>query len=127
MKRGTGPWVRKAEEDVEAARLLAGHHPPLRDVVCFHCQQAAEKYLKALLLELGFIFPRTHNLERLLDLLVPYTPPLNRFRRRLAALSPFGAEFRDPFDRATMRQMHAALRTMERLRSVVRASLDLPA
>jgi HEPN domain-containing protein len=126
MKRRTGPWVRKAEEDVEGARLLANRNPPLRHIACFYCQQAVEKYLKALLLELGVSFPLTHDLERLLGLLVPYTPPLNRFRHRLAALTEFGREFRDPFARATLRQMQSALRTMERVRSVVRPWLELP-
>jgi HEPN domain-containing protein len=30
--------------------------------VCFHCQHAAEKYLKALLQEGGLVVPRTHDL-----------------------------------------------------------------
>jgi HEPN domain-containing protein len=44
-------WVLKAEQDFNAANLLmyAGESP-IPDYVCFHCQQCAEKYLKALLL-----------------------------------------------------------------------------
>lgn len=49
MKRHTAKWVLKAEDDIESARTLAALAKPKRDVVCFHCQQAAEKYLKALL------------------------------------------------------------------------------
>jgi HEPN domain-containing protein len=30
--------------------------------VCFHCQQAVEKYLKAFLKELGVAVPRIHDL-----------------------------------------------------------------
>ncbi|MBP7745330.1 MAG: HEPN domain-containing protein [Phycisphaerae bacterium] len=33
------------------------------EIIGFHCQQAAEKLLKALLSELGVAFPRTHNLR----------------------------------------------------------------
>jgi len=36
---------------------------------CFHAQQCAEKALKALLIQRGIDFPRTHVLETLLDLL----------------------------------------------------------
>jgi HEPN domain-containing protein len=72
MKRQTKPWVRKAEEDVQAARTLAAASPPLRDIVCFHCQQAVEKYLKAMLQELGVAFPKTHDLELLVDLILPH-------------------------------------------------------
>ena len=48
---------------------LARSRPPENDFVCFCCQQAAEKYLKALLVELGLTVPRTHNLEDLLGVL----------------------------------------------------------
>ena len=63
MKRETAKWVRKAEQDWEVAHKLAGETPPPRDIVCFHCQQAAEKYLKALLQESGLVVPKTHDLD----------------------------------------------------------------
>jgi HEPN domain-containing protein len=111
---------------VQAARELAARRPPLRDIVCFHCQQAVEKYLKALLQELGVSFPKTHDLELLLDLLLPYASTLNALRRRLDALTNFAVEYRYPIVRATLRQMQSALRTMERARSELRARLHLP-
>jgi HEPN domain-containing protein len=40
-------WIRKAEEDYTAATVLARRRKhPTPSVVCFHCQQCAEKYLK---------------------------------------------------------------------------------
>jgi HEPN domain-containing protein len=62
MKRLTGLWVRKAEDDLVGAKSLARAKPSLNDLICFHCQQSAEKYLKALLQESGAVPPRTHNL-----------------------------------------------------------------
>jgi HEPN domain-containing protein len=48
-------WVRKAEHDIEAAnRIMAIEDGCPFDTVCFHCQQAAEKYLKGLLTYLAF-------------------------------------------------------------------------
>jgi HEPN domain-containing protein len=56
--------------------------------VCFHCQQCAEKYLKALLVFRGIAFPRTHDLVLLLNLAVAQSKldlplsvvqPLNRY------------------------------------------------
>ena len=58
MKPQALQWVRIAEEDLKAGRQLAGKSPPLRNQACFHCQQSAEKYLKALLQELGAVVPR---------------------------------------------------------------------
>jgi HEPN domain-containing protein len=53
MKRHTAQWVSKAEEDMDVATELVGQKQPHRNAACFHCQQAAEKYLKALLQEHG--------------------------------------------------------------------------
>lgn len=41
------------------------------DEICFHCQQAVEKFLKALLQEAAVAFYKTHNLEALGKLLLP--------------------------------------------------------
>jgi HEPN domain-containing protein len=48
--------------------------PPLLFPACFHAQQAAEKYLKALLARHGLEVPRTHVIEQLLDLIAPVVP-----------------------------------------------------
>lgn len=63
-------WVEKAEHDLRNAEyvLTLGEDCPT-DTVCFHCQQCAEKYLKAILVSRGVAFPKTHDLVLLLNLL----------------------------------------------------------
>src|SRR5262249_26333235 len=126
MKRQTSQWVRKAEEDWAGANELATRKPPLRDLACFHCQQAAEKYLKALLQEGGAAVPRTHDLEELLDLLLPHDPTLAPLRRGLISLTQYAVDYRYPGPRATRRQMEAALRQAGRVRREIRVRLGLP-
>lgn len=126
MKHHTAQWVLKAEDDIESARTLAALVKPKRDAACFHCQQAAEKYLKALLQETGLAVPRTHELEDLLDLLVPHDATLATLRRGLRSLTPYAVNFRYPGVRATTRRMQAALRYAERVRTELRARLGLP-
>jgi HEPN domain-containing protein len=99
--------------------------PPLRDLVCFHCQQAAEKYLKALLQDLGVAIPKTHELEQLLDMLLPHHPKLASLRRALQALNRYSVEYRYPGERATSRMMKAALHNAQRVRDHVRKQLGL--
>src|SRR5438128_11816218 len=84
MKRATKEWVRKAEDDYRTAEFLALSSQPLHDQRCFHCQQAAEKYLQALLEELGLSIEKTHELEDLLDELLPHHRSLRSLRRGLA-------------------------------------------
>ncbi|MBM2817019.1 MAG: hypothetical protein HW421_3781 [Ignavibacteria bacterium] len=43
-------WLERAEHDMETAKLVFNHLPTFFDTICFHCQQSAEKYLKAYLL-----------------------------------------------------------------------------
>jgi len=125
MKRHTAQWVLKAEDDMRVARNEAATAIPARDAVCFHCQQAAEKYLKVLLVELGLAVPRTHDLEGLLDLLVPHDSTLTPLRRGLQSLTQYAVEYRYPGVRATTRRMQAALRHTERVRSELRGRLGL--
>ena len=60
-------WLRKAESDLANARLCLNAQAAL-DTVCFHAQQAAEKYLKAYLAINKIAFLPLHNLEKLIEL-----------------------------------------------------------
>jgi HEPN domain-containing protein len=125
MKRITREWVQKAEADLRGARKLAPSQPPMHDLVCFCCQQSAEKYLKAVLVELGGNVPRTHNLEDLLGLLLPDYPHLAALRRGLKFLIQFAVEARYPGFHATKAQAAAALRWAERAADACRLVLGI--
>lgn len=62
-------WIIKADHDLGSAKLIYQHIPDYFDTIAFHCQQATEKYLKAILEDKGIEFQRTHNLVYLLELL----------------------------------------------------------
>jgi HEPN domain-containing protein len=93
--------------------------------MCFHCQQAVEKYLKSLLQESGQHVPKTHDLQGLIDQLLPNYPRLRRFRRSGKALTKFAVEYRYPGATATRRQALSAEKTVERVRTEVRRLLGL--
>ncbi|MHC4799103.1 MAG: HEPN domain-containing protein [Planctomycetota bacterium] len=88
------------------------------EIIGFHCQQAAEKILKALLSHLGIDFPRTHNLRYLMDLLADAGHPVPSEINDLDNLTPFGTLFRyedipsqTKLDREKARNMIRTLRT----------------
>lgn len=67
MSDPTNPldWVEYAEEDWFAARKLLRGKKPSTTNSCFHAQQSAEKYLKAMLVSKEAYFPKTHDLTSL--------------------------------------------------------------
>jgi HEPN domain-containing protein len=117
--------VDKAEADLRGARTLARSRPPLHDLVCFHCQQGAEKYFKALLEERGIAAAKTHDLEQLLSILLPYHPELRSIKRGLDSLTDFAVDTRYPRVHASKRQATYALRRAERVRTAARAILGI--
>jgi HEPN domain-containing protein len=126
MKKLTAEWVRKAEADYRLAVKLGRGNEPFHDQRWFHCQQASEKYLKALMEELGLSVPRTHNLIALLPLLTPHHRSLQALRRGLDFLTRFAVDTRYPGDYATKRQALAAMRWADRVRAACRAILGIP-
>jgi HEPN domain-containing protein len=94
-------------------------------LVCFCCQQTAEKYLKGLLEEQGLGVPRTHNLEDLLDQLLAVHPHLGSLRRGCQFLIQFAVDVRYPGFRATKRQADAAARWAGRVRDTARRLLGI--
>jgi HEPN domain-containing protein len=64
-------WLRHAMSDLELSRK---NDSPmiLPEELCFHAQQAAEKALKSLLIYNNIIFPKTHNIKMLMELLPDY-------------------------------------------------------
>ncbi len=61
-------WIKKAESDLITAEhtLTLKENCPF-DMACFHAQQCAEKYLKALLVSRSVDFPKTHDLRLLMQ------------------------------------------------------------
>jgi hypothetical protein len=86
--------VGKAESDYRIAKQISRNKVPEHDGVCFHCQQCAEKYLKALLEELAVTSPKTHNLMHLLTLLLPHHASLRSLGRGLIFLTAFAVDIR---------------------------------
>lgn len=56
IRRLVGEWLKKADLDLRTVLRLSAESE-FRDIVGFHAQQAAEKYLKALLTRHQIEFP----------------------------------------------------------------------
>ncbi len=128
MKPSTREWIKKAESDYGLAVALSRRRKvTFHDQACFHSQQSAEKYLKARLEEANIVSPRTHDLPRLLHLLLPAEPLRAALLPALAALSQYAVEFRYPGHEATGRDAKKALKDAKAVRREVRLALGLKA
>ena len=88
------------------------------DIICFHCQQAAEKYVKAVLIQARVEFPKTHDIEHLLDLACQNGHDIRELMSGVDVLMPFAIDVRYPGIATDDEFMRAALDEMERFRSV---------
>ncbi|RME36812.1 MAG: HEPN domain-containing protein [Thermoflexia bacterium] len=89
-------WLRKAESDLVSAELCLEAGRAL-DMVCFHAQQAAEKYLKAYRTAWGIDFPLVHNLEKLIELCARRDPEFLSLKPLGQQLTPYAVSLRyDP-------------------------------
>lgn len=118
-------WVEKAEHDLRNAEhtLLMGDDCPY-DTVCFHAQQCAEKYVKALLALRSVDFPKIHDLGELIELLpAAIRPPVSVEEQE--QLTDHATVDRYPGDRPPLGRAdaHAAVAVARRVREAIRALL----
>jgi HEPN domain-containing protein len=122
-------WFEKAEHDLLNVRnnLAAADIPT--DTVCFHCHQAAEKYLKGFLVWHAVAPDRTHDLENLLQSCARIDPTLNSLRSLANSLNPYAIDVRypdTPYPDPTLIETRSAFDAAREIRAGVRRSLGLP-
>jgi HEPN domain-containing protein len=90
-------WLFRANEDIAVIDSLFNTDPAFyASTICFHSQQAVEKFLKAFLVYHNVDFPRTHDVDFLL--LECKKIDSSEFEVDLGSLSDFGVNIRYPDD-----------------------------
>jgi HEPN domain-containing protein len=89
-------WLERADEDLRVVSDLLASESPSWMGVAFHAQQAAEKYLKALIISRWRKPPRIHELAPLVDLARAIGCSLPDLAAECAALEPFAVDSRYP-------------------------------
>jgi HEPN domain-containing protein len=101
-------WIRHAESDLALARsrtpgVLIEHR-------CYHAQQAAEKAIKAVFVAHKNLFPFTHNIGWLVDLLRKKGVEVPEGIARASHLSDYAAETRYPMIAVEKSELAEAIR-----------------
>ena len=86
-------WLHKADSDLANAEMCLAAGKSL-DTACFHCQQAAEKSLKAYLIVKKAEFPLIHDLKRLLDDCARLDPAFATLAADALRLTPYAVATR---------------------------------
>ena len=118
-------WIAYAEEDLGSAKKLLKGKKPFLSAVCFHAQQCAEKYFKALLIFKDFDFPKTHDLVTL-DSLCNQNGIFTGFdAQKLADLTKHAVKTRYPGSQPTPDEAIEAIDVAVEVRKFTRTFLGL--
>ncbi len=118
-------WVEKAEEDWETANTLLKRRKPFTGIICFHFQQCAEKYLKAILVFKGFSFPKTHDLIALSKMCEENGVLIGMDEDALDVLSGYAATARYPGADSSLEDTRESLQITLSIRQFARTFLGL--
>jgi HEPN domain-containing protein len=112
-------WLIRARNDLANAEFTAAHRTDLLDTAVYHCQQTAEKALKAFLVSAGLSMPKTHDVGRLVQLASAHDAQMAQLQAMADSLTPFATEFRYPADdeapMPTLQQANQALASARRI------------
>jgi HEPN domain-containing protein len=119
-------WITKAEQDLGMAELAISNKPEYQDLICFHCQQSAEKYLKAYLIRVNIDFRKSHSLIYLLDLLATQENVPDNLYEMAEVLEDYGVEVRYPGNGIELNpeDVQEAYQAALRIREFTKAKMD---
>lgn len=91
-------WQRLADMDLKTAEYLKEMKPLPIEIICYHCQQSAEKYLKGYLVLSGELPPKMHDLDELCKLCIKHSNSFNSIADNCSDLTAYGVQPRYPME-----------------------------
>ena len=91
-------WQRLAAMDLSTAEYLKNMNPLPIEIICYHCQQSAEKYLKGYLVFCGMTPPRMHDLDELCKLCLKFSDSFKSIADQCSDLTAYGVQPRYPME-----------------------------
>ena len=92
-------WLRFAQMDYDlACHAFHNMHPKPLELICYHCHQALEKALKAILIQNGEDPPKTHDLRMLCKRCMEYEESIAELAPTCNLLTSYGVQPKYPHD-----------------------------
>jgi len=103
-------WLQIAYEDYDSAKFLFDNkHPKPLEIICYHCQQSAEKSLKGFLCANDIVVAKTHETGVLCNQCIAINEAFTKFLRTCEELPIYATETRYPIrievDQATAERL----------------------
>src|SRR5438105_6893658 len=118
-------WVAVATADMDVAINLSSDVAKFKEAICYHSQQAAEKFLKAVIIAQHKRPPRTHDLSELVRFLRAIGLDLPDLEGETEFLTPFAWRGRYPDDhRITAGDAKRALASARKVEEIMRRHLS---
>ena len=90
-------WFDIAEIDLSSANHLLTMHPHPIEIICYHCQQSAEKHLKGFLVLNNHEVIKTHDLVLLKKLCCEYDVEFEKLDDECLRLTDYSVNVRYPY------------------------------
>ena len=124
-------WFRFADMDLLSAERLTTHYPVHMQLVCYLCEQSAEKNIKGFLVYNGITEPpKIHNLEILCDRCSEFSAEFANIYDQCESLTRYGVQPRYPHEmEITEQDMKKALEYAKQIKEfaplqVIRQELE---
>ena len=125
MTEFTKEWLHFAEMDIRSANFLLAMRPVPIEIICYHCQQCAEKALKAVLVEHDMEPLKTHDLRELCQMCAALDPVFQDLTAPFRELTSYGVAPRYPNGpELDDRRMNEALRESQKILAFVQSVLE---
>ena len=90
-------WFKMAEIDFDSAKFLLAMKPVPFEIICYHCQQCVEKYLKGFIALNGGQILKTHDLVALNKECISFNNEFDAIENECIELTDYGVQVRYPF------------------------------
>lgn len=113
-------WFAIAESDLSSAAFLQKMRPTPVEIICYHCQQSAEKYLKGFLSLKEADIQKTHDLVLLNKVCQKYEEDFKTIEDECLVLTDYSVNVRYPFPiDINESDMKIALRSAKKIKGYV--------
>jgi len=119
-------WFEVADLDISSAKYLQNMHPTPIEIICYHCQQSSEKYLKGFLALNGHEIIKTHDLVLLNKLCHKYDNEFELLEEEFLRLTDYGVNIRYPYPMdLNSADMKLAIKDAEKIKNFILRKVEL--